>query len=462
MAKTIFKYKNRDVSSTLTRKVRKKGEILSPAFWRVTYNRKHKHYSSGFEFTISDWDDFVNRNLQKHKDIKSTLEKYKDETLKPIIDSLVEKNEFSFEALNKKLGKSDIVTVNDAFKAKIDDLMEDNKIGNSEIYQTSYNALQRFKHYKSLKGKTKDDFLEKCIELKNVTKGENKIAVDEKQIVFQDLTPQFLKECDKFWRNTGVSTSTIAMRMRTIRSIVKNVNKPFLSVEQYPFGKGKYLIPSSTRSEDFYPIEDVWQLEEYETDYPAMDMARAVFTFMFYGSGINFKDLCLLKYNHITYNGELKFYREKTDTDSGNDPQSVYVPILPPMIEIINRYGNKDQAGYIFPFLNGVDENDEAEIKRRNRRDLEPINSNLKIIAAELGLNTEISTNWARHSYMTHLLSEEMLNETVAKQMVGHSTKKDVTAGYNHLTPKKRLEINSRLLSPNKKYNTINKVAKNW
>ncbi len=40
--------------------------------------------------------------------------------------------------------------------------------------------------------------------------------------------------------------------------------------------------------------------------------------------------------------------------------------------------------------------------------------------------------------------------------MVGHSTKKDVTAGYVNLTPKKRRQINSKLLNPNKKYTTIN------
>lgn len=173
---------------------------------------------------------------------------------------------------------------------------------------------------------------------------------------------------------------------------------------------------------------------------------------------MNFKDLCLLKYSHITYDKELKFYREKTDIDSG-DSQPVYVPLLPPMIEIINRHGNSSLDGYIFPFLNGIGEQDEVNIKKLNRRDLDPINSNLKIMAAELGLNTDVSTNWVRHSYMTHLLSELMLSETVIKQMVGHSTKKDVTAGYNHLTPKKRFSINSQLINPNKKYNTISLLA---
>lgn len=457
-------YREHGVSVALVRKTKKDDGGNSGIYWRVTHTPsvpKQRFYFTGTTFYEDEWIDFISTNKQKYRDLKKMWKEYFENVLKKNIEQLVKEGSFSINILNGELKKGNTDSVNDAFKAKIDDLVENNKIGNSEIYQTAFNALQRFKHYKSLKGEAKVEFIKQCIENKNVTRGENKIEVKERNIPFAELTPQFLKECDRFWRDTEVSTSTIAMRMRTIRAIVKNDEKPYLKDRAYPFGKGKYLIPSSTRKQDFYPIEDIWQLEEYETDHPAKELAKAIFIFMFYGSGINFKDFCLLKYSHITYDRELKFYREKMDTDSGNVPQPVYVPLLPPMIEIINKHGNKEQNGYIFPFLNGIEDipENEAEIKRLNRRDLDPININLKIIAAELGLNTEISTNWARHSYMTHLLSELMLNETVVKQMVGHSVKDNVTSGYNHLTPKKRFSINSQLINPHKKYNTIGRLS---
>ena len=40
--------------------------------------------------------------------------------------------------------------------------------------------------------------------------------------------------------------------------------------------------------------------------------------------------------------------------------------------------------------------------------------------------------------------------------MVGHSTRKDVTAGYVKLKAKKRRESNSKLLNLEKRYVTIN------
>ena len=95
-------------------------------------------------------------------------------------------------------------------------------------------------------------------------------------------------------------------------------------------------------------------------------------------------------------------------------------------------------------------------IKRETRLKLEPINSSLKYIANELDLDPNITTSYTRNSYITHLTSELLINPIVVKKMVGHSTKKDVTAGYVKLTPKKRREINMKLVNPERKYNTIN------
>jgi integrase/recombinase XerD len=128
------------------------------------------------------------------------------------------------------------------------------------------------------------------------------------------------------------------------------------------------------------------------------------------------------------------------------------------MIEIINRRGNKSQDGYIFSFLNGIEPSDRNERKIINeiRLRLDPINTSLKQIAYELGLDPELSTSYTRNSYITHLASELIVNPIVVRKMVVHSTKKDVTASYVKLTAKKRREINMKLLNLEKRYTTIN------
>lgn len=454
-----FDYLNNGVTvSLMLYTANMKADGTSPVNWRIAFKGKRKMFQTGLFYNVDEWEDFCNINRLKHKDAKLDLKKYQDNVLMPTIKVLIQDNSFSLDALVRGIEGGNKDSFTDAFRARMKELRTNNNIGNADLYQATYNALQRFVHYKSLRGKNKIEFLQKCIDDRNITRGKNKITVNDTDIFFTDLTPTFIEECSKFWYKTGVSKSTVSMRMRNIRTLINNDGKPILKGASYPFGRSrdKYKIPIGTRKNIYLPINDIWKIENYETDHQSLILARDMFLFMFYGNGMNFKDLCLLKYRNITFDKEIKFYREKV-TES-EDPQAIFVPLIPPLVEIINRHGNKSQDGYIFPFLNGVKAIDESRIKELNRRDLALINSNLKVIASELDINTEITTNWARHSYITHLANEEMLNDTTIKRMVGHSTKKDVTAGYNHLNPKKRLTINSKLINPDKKYNTISAI----
>lgn len=458
-----FEYSNNGVTVSLFLNIHnKKADGTSPVNWRIAYNGKRRMFQTGLFFTLDEWTEFCEINKLKHKDIKLDLDKYLRNVIKPTIKDLIEENSFTLDAFKRGIEGGNKDSFRDAFKARIRELRRNNNVGNADIYQATYNALQRFIHYKSLRGKSKVEFLQKCIDNRNVTKGKNKITVEDKEIYFTDITPKFVEECSLFWYKTGVSKSTVSMRMRNIRTIINNDGKPMLKGASYPFGrsKDKYKIPTGTRKTVYLPINEIWKLESFDTDHQSLALARDMFLFMFYGNGMNFKDLCLLKFSDITFDKEIEFYREKVTT--AEDPQPIHVPLIPPLIEIINRHGNKSQDGYIFPFLNGIKPHDEERIKEITRRELATINSNLKTIASELEINTEITTNWARHSYISHLANEEMLNDTTIKRMVGHSTKKDVTAGYNHLNPKKRLSINSKLINPNKQYNVVGAVKEQY
>lgn len=141
-----FKGKREGVNFAFVLKVRNnKDDLLIPAFWRITYQRKLKYIVTGYKFSKTDWDVFCTRDLQKHKDIKSTLKKYLENVLRPAIDKLVETGCFSFDALNKELGKSDVVTLNDAFRAKISDLIAEGRINYSESFKYTLASLEAYK-----------------------------------------------------------------------------------------------------------------------------------------------------------------------------------------------------------------------------------------------------------------------------------------------------------------------------
>ncbi len=457
-----FKYKNRNVSVILTRKYRENTEEKAPVFWRITFNRKLKHYFSGFEFTDIEWDEFVNRDLRKHKIIKQTLHRFLNLTLTNYIEKLIETNDFSFEALDALLKNHTTISVNEAFEKKIESLEMEYSIGNATIYRTTQNALKRFKYYQTLRNrKEKEEFIQLCTKNKYKSKGKNKLEI-QVNIQFDELTPSFFNECETFWRETGITDSTVGLYMRTIRALINNKEgeTPYISEKHYPFGtkRGKYIIPEGGRREIALSIEDIWRIEDFETDHPQLLLAKDIFAFMFYCNGLNFGDLCRLRYENIDApSGEIVFQRKKT-LRKGEKPTFIYAPMLPPMVEIINRQGNKEQDGYIFPFLNGIEPTiqNERNIKRQINFALDPINSSLKQIATALELDPNISTSYTRNSYISHLVSEMFVNPIIVRKMVGHSTKKDVTAGYVNLTAKKRLEINLKLLNPEKRYVTIN------
>jgi integrase len=460
----MIHYRNNGIGIKLIRKkVTKEDHEERAIYWQITYKRKSVLYFTGRYFTAGEWDDILNKQLRKHNSIKETFQGYFDNTLRPLIDEFAINNTFTFEALNLKLTRgADYLSVNNAFQKRIDSLKADYKIGNASIYQSTYNALMRFKHYKLIK--KRDDkiaFVALCIKKKNIKVGKNVLIINEK-ITFDEITPQFLNECEKFWVESEISYATIGIYMRTLRAIINNSEgeEPYLTGIKYPFGieRGKYVIPEGGRRDIALSIEDIWEVEDYETDNHVLTTARDIFVFMFYCNGLNFGDLCRLRYENIDAPTEEIIFQRKKTLRKGEMPTFIYAPLLPPMVEIINRQGNKNQHGYIFPFLNGIEplDKNESKIKKQIILALDPINSSLKVIAKDLELDPNLSTSYTRNTYISHLSSELLVNPIVVRKMVGHSTKKDVTAGYVNLTAKKRFEINSKLLNPAKNYSTIN------
>lgn len=466
----MFEYIFNNVKVALVLKRKSKNETESPIYWRITYKRKQVYYYTGTNYSEAEWREFQTTNKVKYKDDKSKFQKYLDKTLKVIVDDLVTENKFSLEEFNKVLKGSDVITVNDAFENRIKMLHKYYKVGNANAYRTAFNALLKFAHYKKIRGSVeKEKFVTICIEDKHKIVGDETIKLDD-VIQFSEITTKYLNECERFWRLIELSDASISMYMRSFRALINNKpfikdieetgGNPYLTGDKYPFGEGtgKYIIPEGGRRQIALPIEDIWRIEDYETDNTGLIFARDIFMFMFYCNGLNFGDLCRLRFSDInTYTNEIKFVRKKTRSTKKGDPLPIYAPILPPMTEIINRHGNKDQKDYVFPFLNGIEPLDKNEnrIKTVISDALVPINSSLKIIASDLELDPELSTSYTRNSYITHLTSELYISDILVKQMVGHSTRNDVTAGYNNPTPKKRREINSQLMNPNKEYNKV-------
>lgn len=417
----MINYANNGVKVALLRKPKNKEDIsVCPIYWRVTHKRKQVYFFTGFSYSEKEWNEFVEKNLQKHKETKRTLQAFFDKTLRGIIDPLAEADNFSFEALNNKLRKSDISNVNEAFQAKIDSLISENRIGNSTIYKTVKKSPECYKGEK---------------------------------IPFDSITVAFLNKYEKYLSDNGVKTATISLYMRTLRAIINNEGKPYLKDEAYPFGRGKYLIKTSKGSTKVaLTLKQIHAIENFECKDSLTELCRDLWLFSFYGSGINYTDMFRMKYTDIVL-GELNFVRYKT-RNTRNDETYISIPILEPMKRIIQKHGNKSKEGLIFPICN--DCKGESDKRKKICSITHESNKRIKAICKELKNdddtmmipNYDLVNNYtARHSYAT-ILNKLRVPESYISQQLGHSTQ-TVTQGYfNEFDRDLRFEYNSLLLNP--------------
>ena len=422
-----YYFSSNGITAYLMRDVRKKqiNDVCSLR-WCVTHKRKRVYYSTGKALNLNDWERFEKANEADFnfktkaldlKETKNSISNYFNGTLKPILEKI--ENNFTFEALNQRLGKSDILSVNDAFNDKIRLLIENNRIGNSTIYQTALNSLEDFKG---------------------------------KNIPFDSITIPFLNRYEKHLSDKGVKTATISIYMRTLRAIINNEGKPYLKDEVYPFGRGRYVPNTSKGVKIALTLKQIRAIENYDCKDKQTELCRDMWLFSFYGSGINYTDMFRAKYSDIVI-GELTFVRYKT-RNTRNDETYLNIPILGPMKQIILKYGNRSRSGYIFPIIN--DCKNEAEKRKKISNLTSDSNKRIKAICKELKNdddtpmipNFDLVNNYtARHSYAT-ILNKLRVPESFISQQLGHSTQ-SITQGYfGGFDRDYRFEYNSLLLDP--------------
>ena len=412
-----FHYSNNGITAYLMRDIRKKdSEGDCPLRWCVTYKRNRRYYSTGISLNLKDWElfemsensDFNFKTKARHlKENKNDLEVYFENKLKPIVKELADN--FTFEGLGNKLGKSDISNLNEAFQAKIDDLYENDRINYAESFKSTLKSIEDY-----------------------YGKGIN----------FNSITPDFLRKYEKHLLDSGKTVTTVGFYMRNLRVIINGDGEPYLKGGKYPFGVGgyKYTIPKGERREMALELGQIHMIQAHKCE-PSSEIYRNMWVFSFYGNGINMTDICRLKYSEIQ-NGEITFVRKKTK-NKRRTVVRIYIPITRPIQDIINKHGNKNKDGYIFPFLNGIET--EKQVVRKIADITKSVNETIRHITKELNLPDGITAYSTRHSYVTIL---ERLNvpRIFIQNSLGHTTE-SVTDNYSKMAERElRFKYNSFLL----------------
>ncbi|KAA6343595.1 Tyrosine recombinase XerC [termite gut metagenome] len=389
------------------RKETKRGTY--PIKVRVTFNRERKYYSTGKNLSVADWEKLPTSKSKVLLAIRGDIQSCFDR-VKTIVQDLINEGDFTFSSLNVRLGKGVSESLNDMFKVKIESLLQEERIGSYNYYSDTLKVVEDFAG---------------------------------KQIPVAFITDDWLKRFEKHLLKNGRSYTTIGMRCRAIRAIMNNAKEAGIIKEnQYPFGRGKYEIPTGQGRKLALTIQQIKALVTYADGSEGIEHYRDLWFFSYLCNGINFADLITLKYSNIQ-NGEIFFIRAKTIRTS-KVKKEICAVITSEMQAIIDKWGNPDKQpdSYIFGFLKG--DETAMQISMRIRDVISCCNKYLRKIGKAIGI-AGLSTYTARHSYAT-VLKRSGTNIAYISESLGHNDLK-TTENYLASFEKEERVKNARLLT---------------
>ena len=378
-----------------------------PVKLRVIYMRKCRYYSTGKTLTPEEWDKLPTAKSRQYAELRRDLTT-SFELVKKSVQSLAERGEFTFNNLDALLGRAVHGALNDAFRAKIEALKAEERIGSMLAYKDTLRVVEEFAG---------------------------------NGIDFRTITPDWLRRFERHLLETK-NLTTVGIHCRNIRAIINEARRAGIVKEsQYPFGRGRYEIKVGVAHKKALTLEQIGQVVRYTDGTETTEKYRDLWFFIYLCNGINVADLVQLRYRNII-DGEICFVRQKTARTSGA-VREIRATLTPEMQAIISRWGNPSEPdNFIFPYLNGT----EDAMKRKNlTKDLtKRINKRMKLIGEAVGIDG-ISTYTARHSFAT-VLKRSGANIAFISESLGHNDLK-TTEHYLASFEKEERQKNANLLT---------------
>jgi len=399
-----------------------------PVKLRVTYQRKSKEYETIHKLTEKDFSKIgaprISESLQHVKDDFKEIEG---------LMALAVKNVFPFDFwvfyrdyivpskffVKKKTKKN--ITISRDTGADIFDYSEYEKL--FPIIKESHDEIGRISGVYC-------DYIKKLIREKRIGSATkyrdsyNVIKCFGGNMYFQHITVEWLRSFEGWMLDKGRSRATVGGILRHLRCIFNEAShKKIINKEMcYPFGRRKYLIPAGKKRKRALELTDIKTLYFSEPSCESEIYAKALWFFMYFGNGMNPRDVANLKYKNI--DGEyFSFYRQKTDLTSRYDPVLITVYINEDMRTTIERYGNKDRDSnnFIFPILKeGMTPLEEYFAVPRFTSF---INVWMKKIGKRYDIELAPTTIVTRHSFSTIMKRSGASTEFI-QEALGHMDKK--------------------------------------
>ena len=360
-----------------------------PLMLRICKDGKKKYQSLGVSIKANQWD-FVRERPKptcpnKEYILKLILDK-QAELQQRMLELNTEQKEYTTTTLLQDDHKKyELKTVKQFYQELIEQYMANEKYGNRLIYKSSYNSINVF------------------------TNG-------NLEIPFSAIDVAWLNKYEKWLRSKGNKETTMSLMFRTLRSAYnKAIESKCARKSDYPFTD--YRISKFDVSTEKRAIAKADVLK-FSTDarpigkQQYVQLSKDIFIFSYLCGGINFTDIANLTKDNIIEGKRLHYIRQKTG-------KLIKLGLSEEALQIIRRYA-VESKGYLFPILNTQLHKTPLQKQNRIHKMLGKVNKNLKLLAAQFGVEANLTTYVARHSFAS-VLKKSGVNIALISETLGHS-----------------------------------------
>ncbi len=361
----------------------------SPLMLQVSKGGKRQYQSLGVSVNPKFWDFSKNKpksNCPNREYILKLILDKQAELQQRMLELNAEQKEYTTTTLlHDEHRKFELKTVKQFYQELIEQYKANDKCGNRLIYKSSYNSINVF------------------------TNG-------NLEIPFNAIDVAWLNKYEKWLRSKGNKETTMSLMFRTLRSAYnKAIDSKCARKSDYPFND--YRISKFDVSTEKRAIAKA-DILKFSTDVRSIgkqqyvQLSKDIFIFSYLCGGINFTDIANLTKDNIIEGKRLHYIRQKTG-------KLIKLGLSEEAIQIIRRYA-VESKGYLFPILNAQLHKTPLQKQNRIHKMLGKVNKNLKLLAADLGVEANLTTYTARHTFATMMLTLGADLYTTSK-LLGHA-----------------------------------------
>ena len=226
----------------------------------------------------------------------------------------------------------------------------------------------------------------------------------KKEVLFTDLTFEFVSSFDNYLQSKGYHLNTIAKHMKHLKRYINvAINKEYMDIQKYAFRK--YKIKSIEGSHTHLAPEELHKFENLQLTgrYTRLQKTKDAFLFCCY-AGLRYSD-----FTNLTSANIVEFHQETwiiyKSVKTGMEVRlPLYLLFEGKGIQILQRY--KDDFNSFFKL-----------------KDNSNINKELNILAGLAKIDKRVSFHAARHTNATLLLYNGA-NITTVQKLLGHKSVK--------------------------------------